>query len=169
MVHVSKCAAPSQRTIINQSLHCFPQSLGETLSIHLSKQLLQINQNGHACYNQFAIPMLNISYRLFKPFFFGCVNHKDNYLLIIFFKFFKLLFFSNLCVCAQSLSHGQLFATPWTVACQDLCPHNFLGMSIGVSCHFLVQGIFPTQGSNLLLLCLLHWQEDCLPLCHLEI
>ena len=29
-------------------------------------------------------------------------------------------------------------------------------------------GIFPTQGLNLHLLCLLHWQADSLPLCHLR-
>ena len=29
-----------------------------------------------------------------------------------------------------------------------------------VGCHFLLQGIFPAQGSNLRLLCLLHWQVD---------
>ena len=33
--------------------------------------------------------------------------------------------------------------------------------------HFLLQGIFPAQGSNLHLLCLLHWQADSLPLSHL--
>ena len=32
-----------------------------------------------------------------------------------------------------------------------------------VSCHFLLQGIFLTQGSNLHLLSLLHWQADSLP------
>ena len=37
----------------------------------------------------------------------------------------------------------------------------------GVGCHFLLQGIFPTQGSDLSLLCLLHWQVDSLPLHHL--
>ena len=31
------------------------------------------------------------------------------------------------------------------------------------SCHFLFQGIFPTQGSNLHLL---RWQADSLPLSH---
>ena len=36
-----------------------------------------------------------------------------------------------------------------------------------MGCHFLLQGIFPTQGSNPCLLCLLHWQADSLPLCHL--
>ena len=34
-------------------------------------------------------------------------------------------------------------------------------------CHFLLQGIFPTQGSNPCLLCLLYWQADSLPLSHL--
>ena len=32
------------------------------------------------------------------------------------------------------------------------------GKDAGVSCRFLLQGIFPTQGSNLSLLLLLHWQ-----------
>ena len=30
--------------------------------------------------------------------------------------------------------------------------------------HFFLQGIFPTQGVNLVLWCLLHWQTDSLPL-----
>ena len=38
------------------------------------------------------------------------------------------------------------------------------GKNIGVGCHALLQGIFPTQGSNLSLLCLLHWQAGSLPL-----
>ena len=38
------------------------------------------------------------------------------------------------------------------------------GKNTAVGCHFLLQGIFPTQGSNLWLLCLLHWQVDSLPL-----
>ena len=29
-----------------------------------------------------------------------------------------------------------------------LCPWDFPDKSIGVGCHFLLQGIFPTQGSN---------------------
>ena len=29
-----------------------------------------------------------------------------------------------------------------------LHPRDFLGKNIGVGCHFLLQGIFPTQGSN---------------------
>ena len=49
-----------------------------------------------------------------------------------------------------------------------LCPWSFLGKNTGVSCHFLFQRIFLTQGSNSCLLCLLHWQADSLPLHDLE-
>ena len=48
-----------------------------------------------------------------------------------------------------------------------LFPWDFPGKNTGVSCHFLLQGFFPTKGSNLCLLHLLHWQEDSLPLSHL--
>ena len=34
----------------------------------------------------------------------------------------------------------------------------------GLGCHALLQGIFPTQGWNPGLLCLLHWQAGSLPL-----
>ena len=36
-----------------------------------------------------------------------------------------------------------------------------------MGCHFLLQGIFLTQGLNSRLLRLLHWQADSLPLSHL--
>ena len=38
-----------------------------------------------------------------------------------------------------------------------LCPRDSPGKNTGVGCHFLLQGIFLTHGSNL---CLLHWQAD---------
>ena len=46
-----------------------------------------------------------------------------------------------------------------------LCPWGSPSKNTGVSCHFLLQGIFPTQGLNPCLLCLLQWQADSLPLC----
>ena len=42
---------------------------------------------------------------------------------------------------------------------------DYEGKNTGVVCHFLFQGIFPTQGLNL---SLLHWQADSLPLSHLR-
>ena len=45
------------------------------------------------------------------------------------------------------------FVTPWTVFLQGpLSPWDFPGKNTGVGCCFLLQGIFPTQRSNLHLL-----------------
>ena len=46
------------------------------------------------------------------------------------------------------LSHVWLFVTPWTVACQFLCPWNSPGQNTGLGNHSLLQQIFPTQGVN---------------------
>ena len=48
----------------------------------------------------------------------------------------------------KSLSRVWLFAIPWTVACQAPPSMGFSGKNTGVGCHFHLQGIFPTQGSN---------------------
>ena len=50
------------------------------------------------------------------------------------------------CLCVQSFSNAHFFATPWTV--WPLSSWDFLGKKTGVGCHFLLQGIFPNQGSN---------------------
>ena len=43
-----------------------------------------------------------------------------------------------------------------------ICPWDTPGKNFGVGCHFLLQGIFLTQGSNPHHLCLLHWQAGSL-------
>ena len=48
-----------------------------------------------------------------------------------------------------------------------LCPWDSPGKNPGVGCHFPFQGIFPTQGLNQHLLCLLQWQVGSLTLSHL--
>ena len=62
---------------------------------------------------------------------------------------------------------GLLFCNPKDCSLSaSLCPWNFPGKNTAVGCHFLFQGIFPTQRSNL---CLLHLLKvDSLPLCHLR-
>ena len=45
-----------------------------------------------------------------------------------------------------------------------LYPWDSPGKNTGVGCHALLQGIFPTQGSNLHPLHLLRWQAGSLPL-----
>ena len=46
-----------------------------------------------------------------------------------------------------------------------LCLWNFIGKNTRVCCHFLLQGIFLTQGS---ILHPLHWHTNSLPLSHQE-
>ena len=44
-----------------------------------------------------------------------------------------------------------------------LCPEDSPGKNTGVGCHVLLQGIFPTQGLNPSLLCLLHCRRILYP------
>ena len=64
---------------------------------------------------------------------------------------------------AQSLSCVSFFETHGLWPARLLRPWDSPGKSTRVGCHFLLQGIFPSQGSNP---CLLHWQADSLPLSH---
>ena len=68
-------------------------------------------------------------------------------------------------VCTLScFGRDRLFATLWTVARQAPLSMGFSRQETGVGCHTLLQGIFPTQGSNLHILRFLHWQVGSLPL-----
>ena len=71
------------------------------------------------------------------------------------------------CRCAQLLSCVWLSATLWTMACQaPLSMGFFSSKNTGVGYYFLLQGIFPTQGLNPHLLCLLHCRQILYPLSH---
>ena len=63
----------------------------------------------------------------------------------------------------KSLSRVRLFVTPWTVPARLLYPWDFPGKITRVGCHFLLQGIFPTQGLNL---GLLHCRQTLYRLSH---
>ena len=67
-------------------------------------------------------------------------------------------------VCASSLSYVQL-CNPVVCSPPGSSVHGGSpGKNTGVGCHALFQGTFPTQGSNVRLLHLLHWQVRSLPL-----
>ena len=72
-----------------------------------------------------------------------------------------------ICLPVQSLSHVQFFETPWKATCQPSLTREFSSKNAGVGSHFLLEGIFTTQGLKPHLLRLLLWQEDSSPLCHL--
>ena len=71
-------------------------------------------------------------------------------------------------LCACMLSHVGFLVTSWTIACQAPLSIELSRQEYWSRLLFLFQGIFPPQGLNLYLLCLLHWQVDSLPLSHQE-
>ena len=98
-------------------------------------------------------------------FYFCCVIH----ILYIFIFVYCVCVCVYVCVCAhaQSLSHVPLFVTTQTVAHQVPLSTEFFQQEYWNMFLFSTPEIFPTQGSNLGFLCLLHWQADSLPLRHL--
>ena len=58
-----------------------------------------------------------------------------------------------------TLCNPMAFSLPGSSVLAD-----FPGKKTGVGCHFLLEGVFQTQGLHLHLL---HWQADSLPLLHL--
>ena len=148
------------------SLFCF---LSPFISIFKG---YSFSQSFHKISDVWWSPLLIGSF-YFRPYFYSI--HSSALIFIYSFsilvtcklRYFILnrLFFV-MCACLPScFNHVQLFVTLWTV--------TPLGSSVngdssckntGVGCHALLQGIFPTQGSNSSLLSLLHWQAGSLPL-----
>ena len=70
-----------------------------------------------------------------------------------------------LCVCTKSLQSCLTLCNPMDCSPPGSSVHgDSPDKNTGVGCHALLQGIFPTQGSNPYLLHLLHWQVGSLPL-----
>ena len=82
---------------------------------------------------------------------------------IFFSNFHNITNLINYCCCLVAKSHPTLLQHHELHPARLLCPWDFPGKNTGVGFHFLLQGFFPIQGSNLHLL---HWQADSLPLSH---
>ena len=77
-----------------------------------------------------------------------------------------------MCVCVCVCAHTHTCAPSVVQLCPTLCdamdcsptrilyPWNFPGKHVEAGCHFLLQGIFLIQGSNLYLLSFLSWQVN---------
>ena len=68
------------------------------------------------------------------------------------------------CVCQVALVVSDSLQCYGLYSVPGSCLWDSPGKNTEVGCHILLQGIFPTQESNLRLLCLLHWQAGSLPL-----
>ena len=66
-------------------------------------------------------------------------------------------------MCAQSLSHIQLFATLWTIAYQALLSMKIFRQEYWSGLPFPPPGDLPDPGRSLEMH-VLHWQVDSLPL-----
>ena len=68
------------------------------------------------------------------------------------------------CVCVESHSLCPTLCDPKDCSLPGSSVHwDSLGKNTWVGCRALLHGIFPTQGLNPCLLCLLHWQVGSLP------
>ena len=74
---------------------------------------------------------------------------------------FRMDWLDLLAAVSNSLRSFRLWST------RLLCSWDFSGKNTRVGCHFPLQRIFPTQGSNPHLLCLLHCRQILYPLRHL--
>ena len=71
-----------------------------------------------------------------------------------------------MCGHAKSLSMSKSWQPCRLQPARLLCPRDSPGSDTGVGWPVLLQGIFPTQGSNPRHQQLLHWQAGSLPLSH---
>ena len=98
---------------------------------------------------------------------FDAVSHSVEYFKII--TTTDLNFQKNVLLFQSCCLAAKLCPTPWQPRglqpARLLCPWDFPDKNTGVGCHFLLQGIFLSQGSNL---CLLLWQVGSLPVSHWE-
>ena len=84
----------------------------------------------------------------------------DTYIYV----YIYIYIYTCVCVCSQSC---LTLCDPIDCSQLGFSVHGILqAWNTGTGCHFLLQGIFPTQRSNP---CLLHLQAGSLPLCHLRI
>ena len=68
------------------------------------------------------------------------------------------------CACAKSLQSCPTLCDPMCSSLPGSCQWDSPAKNTGVGCQAHLQGIFPTQGSNPRVICLLHWQAGSLPL-----
>ena len=98
--------------------------------------LFQFHPPTHSC------PPMNLNFSVQKKYIYILTLKLYRMSFILDFLIYMLCNLLSYTVMSDSLQPHGLWPSRF------LCLWNFLGKSIGVSCHFLLQGIFPTQGLN---------------------
>ena len=80
-------------------------------------------------------------------------------------QLFHVLFHTQMCMCRVCSVRSTSLQAHGLQPTRLLCPWNFPGNNTGMGYHFLLQGVFLTQRSNLHLL---HLQVNSFRLSHLE-
>ena len=96
----------------------------------------------------------------------GCILCKDVFVVYARINIYTQVYIYTH-VCMLLCHHSVMPDSETPMDCSPtrlLRPWDSPGKSTGVGCHALLQGVFPTQGSNLSLFHLLHWQVGSLPL-----
>ena len=100
--------------------------------------------------NENIMRVINVNYvcinssKFSRNYFF---NKERINIYIYFNQHIKILPFQYVCVCVICTVMSNSLCRPGPV--RLLCPWNSPGQNTGVGSHFLLQGIFPTQGSDL--------------------
>ena len=101
----------------------------------------------------------NVYSGVLQIFYWGCLSFSYWYLGCL-----DICWNWVLCRCAKSFQSCLTLCDSMDCSLPGiLCPWDSPGKNTAVGCHALLQGIFPTQGSNSGLFCLLHWQAGPLP------
>ena len=117
----------------------------------------------HVRHDHLCLPFFTYS-NVFK----GHINYSKYQCFVLLYGW--IIFLMCVCTCKVGFSRVQLFANLWMVAHQAPLSMGFSRQEhwSGLPCsppgNLPLRGIFPTQGSNLHLLCILNWQAGSFPL-----
>ena len=103
------------------------------------------------------LPLTILLHLLSLPRLYWDINDLQYYRSLKCTMIFGINVYTLIVALVQSLSCVQLLRPHGQEPARLFYPWDFPGKNTGVGCHFLLQGIFPTQELNPYLLCLLHW------------
>ena len=121
--------------------------------IHVTPWLIHVNvwQNPLKCCEVISLQLIKINEKKRLKSYFSSSNLNSVNIQLV---------GISVCVCSTMPDS----CNPMDCGLPGSSVHGISQDRVGMGWHFLLQGIFLTQGSNL---CLLHWQTDSLPLGHL--